>query len=227
MVSSGCETVHWQLSPTMATVTVSAMRIHSYEFYGRERLAVYIALISLLIVWILGIVLEAFTTDLPWIDIHRWVNIPSFWATYTGVYVAFDRFIWRWKPTQFIPFAKVPDLNGKWSGVVQSSYGGTGTKVPVSVEIVQRWSRMSIRLETEHSRSYSTAASFRGSDLPYPELSYLYINEPRAAAPSTMQTHNGTAFLEYRESRLLGTYYSGRGRQQFGELRLSRDVVTE
>ena len=54
------------------------------------------------------------------------------------------------------------------------------------------------------------------TDLPVPELTYQYVNEPKAIAPSTMEMHKGTATLKLSGSTLDGGYYTGRGRGEVG-----------
>ena len=79
---------------------------------------------------------------------------------------------------------------------------------------------MLVSLETKDSRSHSVMASLRAIDLPNPELSYQYVNEPKSNAPGTMEMHRGTANLELIGSRLEGDYYTGRGRGEIGTLKL-------
>ena len=116
----------------------------------------------------------------------------------------------------------MPDLNGKWAGVVESSYSQAGPAHSVSVTVVQRWSKMALTLETEHSRSTSTTAHLRTIDLPNPQLSYQYVNEPKPNAPGTMEMHKGTATLELVGTGLEGDYYTGRGRGEVGTVKLRR-----
>ena len=57
-----------------------------------------------------------------------------------------------------------------------------------------------------------------------PELVYTFVNEPRANAAPTMEMHRGTTWLRLGESgRVMeGHYYSGRGRQLYGDIALER-----
>ena len=112
--------------------------------------------------------------------------------------------------------------NGEWTGEIESSDGQGGPSQQFSVAILQRWSKMTITLETEHSRSHTITASLRIDGLPNPELSYLYINEPKAVAPDTMHMYRGTAVLEVRGPVLEGDYYTGRGRRTVGTLKMKR-----
>ena len=79
-----------------------------------------------------------------------------------------------------------------------------------------------VRFETELSLSYSISASLKVADVVNSELSYLYVNEPKAPAPDTMNIHRGTANLELKQNALEGDYYTGRGRMTFGSIKLSK-----
>ena len=74
---------------------------------------------------------------------------------------------------------------------------------------------------TMESESVSQTAEFeirKGDGRPV--LHYIYDNHPKSAAPGSMERHEGTAALTYfEEKRLLeGSYYTGRGRQTFGNM---------
>ena len=173
--------------------------------------------VSVLLVWLLHIRLGAMDFDPQW-----WLSVPSFAGCYSGLHWLFDRYVWRLALLRELKLIHLPDLNGRWVGEVESSYNQDGSAHSVSAVILQRWSKMVIRLETEHSRSRSITAILRTSDLPNPELSYQYVNEPKSNAPGTMAMHRGTATLELIGSRLEGDYYTGRGRGEVGTVTLSR-----
>ncbi len=191
--------------------------MHSYEVEGRRRIFVIIAGVSILLVWVFHLLLDTVQFTPEW-----WLSVPSFAGCYSGLYWLFDHYLWRFELLRILKLVQAPNLNGKWTGEVKSSYSEYKTSYPVSVEILQRWSRMVIRLETEYSRSRSIMLSFRTFNVPYPELSYLYINEPKANAPNDMEIHRGTSTLELKDSNLVGEYYSGRGRRTIGTVSLSR-----
>ena len=52
----------------------------------------------------------------------------------------------------------------------------------VTISIIQRWSKLLVRFETEHSQSHSISGALKVVDVANPELSYLYINQPKALA---------------------------------------------
>ena len=151
-----------------------------------------------------------------------WVSVPSFAGCYSGLYWLFDRYVWKLGLLRKLRLIQMPDLNGNWVGEVESSYSHDGSAHSVSAIIAQRWSKMVLRFETEHSRSNSTTACLRTSDLPNPELSYQYVNEPKPNAPATMEMHKGTATLELIGSCLEGDYYTGRGRGEVGTVKLRK-----
>ena len=180
-------------------------------------MAVSFAIASILIIWLLHLALDAINFNPRW-----WLSVPSFAGCYSGLHLLFDRYVWRLGLLRKLKLVQLPDLNGKWVGEVKSSYGQAGGTHSFSVIILQRWSKILVRLETEHSRSRSITASLTTSDVPNPELSYQYVNEPKSNAPGTMEMHRGTATLELTDSGLEGDYYTGRGRGEVGTIRFSQ-----
>ena len=191
--------------------------MHSYEIEGRTKVVATIIGISVLLVWLLDVALGLMDFEPQW-----WLSVPSFAGCFSGLFWLFDRYVWRLELLRMLKLVQLPDLNGTWVGEIASSYREEGYPLSVSVVIIQRWSKIVLRLETENSRSHSVMASLRTIDLPNPELSYQYVNEPKANAPSTMEMHRGTATLELDCSSLEGDYYTGRGRGEVGTIKLSK-----
>lgn len=191
--------------------------MHSYEVEGQAKVVVALAAASILIVWLIHIVLDVIDFNLQW-----WLSVPSFAGSYSGLYWLFDRYVWHLGLLRHLNLVQLPNLNGRWVGKVKSSYNQAGGAQSVSVVILQRWSKMLVRLESEHSRSRSITASLRTADLLNPELSYQYVNEPKSNAPGTMQMHRGTVTLELSSSTLKGDYYTGRGRGEVGTIELHK-----
>ena len=191
--------------------------MHSYEVEARGRVAVALAVASILMIWLLHVGLDSVDFKPQW-----WLSVPSFAGCYSGLHWLFDRYVWKLGLLRKLKLIQLPDLNGRWIGEVKSSYSQDGRAHSVSVVILQRWSKIFVRLESEQSRSRSITASLRTVDLPNPELSYQYVNEPRSNAPGTMEMHRGTATLETTGSGLEGDYYTGRGRGEIGTIKLSK-----
>ena len=191
--------------------------MHTYEIEGGGRVVAAITGVSVLLVWLAHIALGAIDYKPQW-----WLSAPSFAGFYSGLHWLFDRYVWRLSLLRTLKLIQLPDLNGTWVGEIESSYSQDGRAYQVSVVILQRWSRILVRLDTEYSRSRSVMAILRTIDLPNPELSYQYVNEPKSRAPSTMEMHRGTATLELIGSGLEGDYYTGRGRGEIGTIKLQR-----
>jgi len=85
-----------------------------------------------------------------------------------------------------------------------------------------RIAALSVIGQTKQSKSHSISASVVTTD--ECSLSYEYVNEPAAGAPTSMHTHRGTAVLKIDKTvkALKGEYYSGRDRQNFGIIELIR-----
>lgn len=194
--------------------------MHSYEAARTTRVAGAIAGVSIPLVWLMDSVLVSVGLDVP-----TGSNVPYvavlLSAVYAVIYYAFDYRIWRFGLLRKCHLVKIPYLGGTWNGYVQYSYDNWETKYEISIVIKQRWSAIAIWLDTNTSRSRSVSATLR-TDLPFPELSYRYLNQPKPNAPTTMEAHEGTTVLELRGDALAGEYYTGRGRMQRGLIRLKR-----
>ena len=149
-------------------------------------------------------------------------GIISAVGIYQVLYYLFDRFIWKWCLLRKLGLVTVPNLNGRWSGNLKSSYEPDVQDYQIDVFITQQWSKISVRLEAGESHSKSIAASFLTDDPSSPELVYVYDNDPGAMAPKSMHSHGGTAKLRVTDSGLQGQYYTGRGRGTVGDISLKR-----
>ena len=193
------------------------MRLHLYELEGRGRVTVVLAVLSVLLVWLLDAGLNAANFEPQW-----WLSVPSFAGFYSVLYWLFDNHIWRWRLWWNLGLLRVPNLNGEWAGNVNSSYGPNGSVHTISISITQKWSKLLVRFDTEHSQSNSISGALKVADVASPELSYLYMNQPKSLASEAMEIHRGTATLELKGDVLEGEYHTGRGRMTFGSIRLTR-----
>ncbi len=191
--------------------------MHPYHIEGSGKIAVAITCVSILLAWLLHAVLNAVDFETQW-----WLSVPSVAGFYSSLYWLFDRYVWKFGILRKLELIQLPDLNGKWSGYVESSYRQGDRTYPVSVDILQRWSKILVRLDTEYSRSRSIIGNLISVDLVNPELSYQYISDPKSNAPCTMEMHRGTAVLELIGENLEGYYYTGRGRREVGVVKLCR-----
>ena len=151
-----------------------------------------------------------------------WMTVISFGVPFVSVQWVAKRYAWRFALFRRLRLVAVPNLGGQWSGYLCSSYSGFSDQQPITVQIVQRWSELSIILDTQTSHSWSTSAILRTAGLPEAELTYTYINEPKAATDGAMHAHRGTATLRVEGDKLIGEYYTGRDRGAFGEIVIRR-----
>ncbi len=194
--------------------------MHSYEASRRTTVAGAVLTISFSLVWIVDAGLTAFGFSVP-----SWASVPYVVIILSGVYsiayYVFDVRIWKLEWLRRLHLIRIPNLDGEWQGYLWSSYDELGQRYEITLHIKQRWSKILIRLDTETSRSESVSATLR-TDGQFPELSYRYMNKPKANAPDTMEAHDGTAVIELHGWRLKGEYYTGRGRMQRGRMCLQR-----
>lgn len=142
-------------------------------------------------------------------------------VVYTFIHLSFSR--WLWKSKCFRPkwLVNLPDLNGRWTGHLRSSYGNQDI-IQIEVDIRQNWDKMSIVLRTNHSVSESVIGALQCGAGEKFVLYYLYENKPKAFEASTMHSHRGTARLAVEAGELTGEYYTGRDRCTYGEIVLRK-----
>jgi len=194
--------------------------MHPYSIDTQERkdVLLFLAIISIVLSWSFYKVLDSYHKTLPW-----YVENPSVLFFYGLLFSVFDK--WAWKIFRKIGIVKTPNLNGKWKGYLKSSFDEHSAEIKATLEIFQDWTRIKIILNTDQSSSYSESASLVIKTPEGNYLSYQYINEPKQDAVKTMSIHRGTVILLFdeKEDTLIGEYYSGRDRQNFGSLYFKRE----
>lgn len=197
--------------------------MHAYATDSMERAHILFCIAALSIIAAYGLhrIFFALNFIAPW-----WLEVPSPLGFYGIFYTAFDRWLWKWILFRKIGLVKVPELNGAWNGSLTSSFHEHSQQLKAEIRISQTWTQIRIVLETEASKSNSKIAAILTEDPDCIELSYEYLNEPRAKADKGMQTHRGTAHFIFRKTKdsesLKGEYYSGRDRQNYGTLEFKR-----
>lgn len=176
-----------------------------------------IAFLSVALTYGLHWFTKALNWQMPW-----WVDAPSVWGIGGILYKLFDEYLWRMQLLHRIAITKLPDLSGKWQGTGYTSFE-EGKPYEVELQIRQTWTHLSVYLETAQSRSRSLTASLLVNEPEGAVLTYEYRNEPKANALPSMHSHRGTAVLRLRNTDCLdGDYYSGRDRQNYGGLTITR-----
>lgn len=196
--------------------------MHPYATDSVERKIVPLYLVgaSIVAAFVLHKTLESV---IPW-----WIDVPSVAGFYGLFHLVFETWLWRMPFLSSVGLVRVPNLNGKWIGYVSSSFDEHASKHDATLEIRQRWTGMSICLQTGRSRSRSLLATITTENPTAGSLTYEYINEPKADAVATMNIHRGLARFDLSTLEdgwvLEGEYYSGRGRQSFGTVRFERSI---
>ena len=137
----------------------------------------------------------------------------------------FDNYLWKTNLFQRLEFLYIPNLNGVWETEIKTSFENFSDSIKAKTIIRQTATWISISFETEESTSYSIhAALVRVDRAKKYELIYVYENKPKADSVKSMNIHNGTAWLQILDHNdvLEGEYYTGRGRQNFGKVTITR-----
>lgn len=193
--------------------------MHPYATDSSETKTVplYLAALSVVAAYVLHVILEKYKIEVPW-----WIDAPSVVGFYGLLYTAFDKWLWKTGIVRALGLVKLPDLNGVWTGHVASSFDAHAHKHEAQISIRQSWTRISVALKTDKSRSHSLIGGIITQNSAANVLNYEYANEPRADAKDTMHAHRGTARLVLGITDdmcvLEGDYYTGRDRQNYGSL---------
>lgn len=188
--------------------------MHNYDSNSERRnLVILIAVLGVGSAWALNRIINAAGESIPW-----WIDAPSVAGFYSLLFVAFDRFLWRCRIVRSLKLVSTPNIIGKGTGILRTSYDSNEMDYKAVLTIRQTWSRISIVLETDQSRSRSVVASINPDAPEGCVLSYEYLNEPKAGATETMHMHRGSAWLKVENKTLQGEYFTGRGRETFGSL---------
>ena len=194
--------------------------MHDYAIDSRERVIV-VRILFMVSALVSGIAAALIPSDLlP----MRWLlPIPSIALVFGVSYWAFDNWFWRLRFLRVLRLISVPNLRGTWTGTIASSYTEFEKTQTVTVTIEQTWTKMVVRLNAAESRSWSTTASVLTNSPEGLVLTYLFDNDPEPQSAETMQRFCGTTVLvNEAPDRLEGHYYTGRGRETHGSIKLRR-----
>jgi hypothetical protein len=213
--------------------------MHTYSTDNNKRPVVY---------GLLGFAAYLFVLGIGWATSLLASGLPaiaggtvSWGLAFAVLSTAFSRYGWKTGIAEEIGASKSPDLSGEWDGYIKTSYGGDIPKsalhesndpeadmqrVAASLHIDQTWREIGIHLSTDRSESDSMGATVLTKDGRWPSLTYQYVNRPGADTESSMVSHDGTADLSLKQNEgedvLEGFYYTGPGRENYGEMYFER-----
>jgi hypothetical protein len=166
------------------------------------------------------------TLDLYDIKVPFYIETPSIPGVYAILFLLFDRYLWKIKFFKKTGIVIADDLNGKWRGIVKSSYDGHQSDIPAELVIEQTATDIKICGTFNQSKSVSMHENFGKSEIDnQTALYYFFRNEPKYDATSTMSIHEGSVKLLYDPQKdcLSGNYYSGRDRNNHGTIEVYRE----
>lgn len=191
---------------------------HPYAHSQQRTATVCLAVFGVAAAYAWGALTRAFALNVPW-----WLDAPAVFGFYGLLYSLYDRWLWRVLPFRLVH--GIPNLNGRYKVTIRSSHDDHVKPIEASAAIVQSWSQISIRLETETSSSTNGVAWL--SDAPGEgfTITYVYTNKPESGAPARLRGHEGTASVTFDPNgRGVGSYYSGRDRKKHGSLLFERSA---
>lgn len=190
--------------------------MHMYSINSRERTNIQLALavISILLAWFLNN-----NYNFPW-----WFEAPSIFGFYGILYTVFNEYIWQSNTLSRLGIVRTPNIIGVWKGHLKTSFNSFQSEHDIKVQIYQNWTAIGIEFDSATSKGKSITAVIEVDEKKECILTYTYFNEPNASAPKQMNIHRGTSTICFSNDlkTAQGDYYSGRGRQQFGEITLKR-----
>lgn len=193
--------------------------MHSYASDSSDRKIAPWVIVGLAVV-----VAFSYSAVVAWqkIQVPWWMETPSIMSAYGIVYWLYSRHGWKWRLCGF-RLSEIPDLGGTWFGVLESNHS-QGTKLHGKMHVHQTWSKLCVEFESQTSRSYSVMAAVNVTPGPTEGLTFQYTNAPLHGASDTMNAHVGLNHLRLLPDgkTLEGEYFSGRGRQTFGSMKLVR-----
>ena len=193
--------------------------MHSYASDSSDR-----KIAPWVIVGIAMVVAFTYSAVVAWrkIGVPWWVETPTIMSVYGIVYWLYNRHGWKWRLFG-CQLSEIPDFSGTWFGEIHSNHA-EGTKLHGMMHLHQTWTNLCAEFDSEKSRSYSVMAAVNVTPGPTEGLTFQYTNAPRNDATETMNAHVGLNHLRLSPDgkTLEGDYFSGRGRQTFGRMKLTR-----
>lgn len=196
------------------------MNINSNNYKQFTAFIVVLVGISAAIVYAISYILKLNGTDVPF-----YIETPSIPGVYAGLFFLFDRFLWKHKIFRGLGIIIADDLNGKWVGIVKSSYDDFSSEIPAELQIEQTATNIKVCGTFNQSKSVSIHENFGRSEIDnQTALFYFFRNEPKYDAPKGMAIHEGSVKLTYNpaDDSLTGYYYSGRDRNNHGTIEVKR-----
>lgn len=198
------------------------MHPYSIDTDEKRQILLFLAAASILLAYLLNWVVTSIGMTIPW-----WLDAPSVMGFYGILYWLFDNYLWAIRYKSKCGLSQIPILKGTWEGCVSSSHDHFQGLTDCKVDIYQNWNSILVCLETKNSKSESKSCSISLNSKHQKKIAYTYTNIPGVSSVETMQIHTGTTELTLSEDGncLEGNYYTGRGRVNYGSIKLTRKLA--
>lgn len=152
------------------------------------------------------------------------IRLPQAVGIYFIVLMIFTKWAWRFKIFQKW-LIKMPYLQGTWKGELKSSWVNPKTglgvdPIPATLVIKHDFHKITCRLFTQESQSFSISADITIGPDGAMCLSYTYTNKPLMLIRDRSAIHDGAAILQVlgkpKKRSLEGSYWTSR--QTFGTM---------
>ena len=139
---------------------------------------------------------------LEWLEVNpNFLGIPFWYGIISFVY---DRWIWKWK--LFECWHHVPNLEGKWTGILTSSYDEKS--ISMNMDIKQTWNKISFKstFPDTNSKSYSNVAAIHVAGNSGIEIYFGYRNDSYSVS-NKLQSYNGYNILQLIDKNKIKARY--------------------
>lgn len=197
--------------------------MHEYSLSYHDRKNVYYVLVMLSS--FIGIPIAFFLTSVS-NTFGMIVTAPSGILIFFTIFHLFDNYIWKIPQMYSWGIIKIPNLNGKWLVMIESSESKNDIKA--NVNITQTYSKIKVRLTTNYSTSLSSMANIEMVDPTSFKLRYEYTAEFQKDKHSEIKRHYGvtSVFLESENEKFekdqRASYYTESSRDSLGTMYFKR-----
>ena len=151
------------------------------------------------------------------------IEAPTVIILVLGLFWIYNMYLWKTIPFKY--FHNIPNINGRFEGVLESSYSAEN-KYNIVIEIEQTLTNIYIKLYSEKSPSYSIISNIGKNEQNNWSVYYIYQNCPTTVnTDQDMRDHTGSASFEIfnNGSRLKGNYFSNpRNRGRYGNFEVNK-----
>lgn len=198
----------------------------NFKYYKTERLVIFILLLSILYNYVtekIALCLKGHETIK---QIFDYVDIISTLSFILLTFLFINYWGWKWKLFKWL--VDIPNLNGRYYGVLVSSYNVNGVPVEKDCAIEIKQTASSIHVfsyygdkgaNTQSSMAFSVSEQIVKEKNEFFKLYYIFTNEPEVLI-TQLNNHAGTAKFKYFPDikTLDGDYYNQR--QNIGTIKV-------